>query len=125
MIDCIASHHIPQDKDHKVVEFEYAKNGMINLQTTYAILNTTLPEVPQERWVELLAINARRILNIPVPTIAENSEASLTLFLPKEDWVFELSNVLSFSKNTPFVGKQFTGKPLGIYHKNKLTLNQS
>lgn len=123
-IDCIASHHIPQDKDHKVVEFEYAKNGMISLQTTYAAVNTYLPEVPQERWVELLAINARRILNIPVPTIAEGNEASVTLFLPKQEWTLNLEDIASRSKNTPFAGQTFTGKPLGIYHKNQLTLNK-
>ncbi|WP_346237139.1 dihydroorotase [Niabella insulamsoli] len=125
LVDCIASHHIPQDKDHKVVEFEYAKNGMLGLQTTYSILNTVLPEVPQERWVELLALNARRILDIPVPTIDEGATASLTFFQPKEAWKFEQRDILSYSKNSPFVGKEFTGKPLGIYHKNKLTLNFS
>lgn len=124
VIDCITSHHIPQDKDHKVVEFEYAKNGMISLQTTYAALNTHLPEITQERWVELLAINARRILNIPVPTIAEGSEASVTLFQPKQEWTLELKDIASKSKNTPFIGHRFIGKPLGIYHKSKLTLNK-
>jgi dihydroorotase len=123
VIDCIASHHIPQDKDHKVVEFEYAKNGMISLQTSYAALNTYLPEISQERWVELFAVNARRILNIPVPTIAEGNEASITLFLPKQEWVLELKDVLSKSRNTPFIGQKFTGKPLGIYHKSRLILN--
>ncbi len=123
LIDCLVSHHIPQDTDHKVVEFEYAKNGMISLQTTYAAANTHLPDVSQERWVELLAINTRHILNLPVPTIAEGNEASITLFLPKQEWVLELKNIASKSKNTPFIGQQFTGKPLGIYHKNRLTLN--
>ncbi len=122
-VDCIASHHIPQDKDHKVVEFEYAKNGMVSLQTTYATVNTHLPEIPQDRWVELLAINARRILNMQVPTIAEGNEASLTLFLPKQEWVLELKDIVSKSKNTPLTGQKFTGKPLGIYHKGRLILN--
>ena len=123
LIDCIASHHIPQDKDHKIVEFEYAKNGMISLQTVYAVLNSTLPDVPQERWVELLAINVRKILNLPIPTIAEGNEASLTLFQPLEKWTLNLEDVKSHSKNSPFIGQKFTGKPLGIYHKNQLTLN--
>ncbi|MCH5688502.1 hypothetical protein LWM68_32105 [Niabella sp. W65] len=107
-----------------MVEFEYAKNGMISLQTTYAALNTHLPEITQERWVELLAINARRILNIPVPTITEGNDASVTLFLPGQEWTLELKDIASKSKNTPFAGYRFTGKPLGIYHKSKLTLNQ-
>lgn len=123
-IDCIASHHIPQDKDHKIVEFEYAKHGMIGLQTTYATLNSTLPEIPQQRWVELLSINPRRILNIPIPSISEGNEASITLFQPTQEWDFEVGNVKSISKNSPFIGNRFTGKPLGIYHKNQLTLNK-
>ena len=124
LVDCIASHHIPQNKDQKIVEFEYAKNGMISLQTVYAILNSTLPEVSQERWVELLAINTRKILNLPIPSIVEGGEASITLFQPTEEWTFGLDDIKSISKNTPFIGQRFMGKPLGIYHKNKLTLNQ-
>ncbi len=123
-VDVIAAHHIPQDKDHKIVEFEYAKNGMISLQTAYAAINTVLPQVPQGRWVELLCVNPRRILNMDVPTIAEGNEASLTLFLPGQQWAFDEKDILSRSKNSPFIGKQFTGRPLGIYHKNKLTLNK-
>jgi len=123
LVDCIASHHIPQDKDHKIVEFEYAKNGMLSLQTVYAALNTTLPDVTQERWIELLAINPRKILNLDIPSIEEGNIASITLFNPQEEWVLDQGAVLSISKNTPFIGKAFKGKPLGIYHNNQLVLN--
>ncbi len=125
LIDCIASHHIPQNKDQKIVEFEYAKNGMISLQTAYAVLNSILPDVPQQKWIELLAINPRKILNLSIPSIAEGGEASITLFQPKEKWTFDEGSIASISKNSPFINRHFTGKPLGIYHKNKLTINQS
>ncbi|GAB3012505.1 dihydroorotase [Niabella terrae] len=123
LIDAVASHHLPQDKDHKVVEFEYAKNGMLGLQTLYGALHTALPEISEERWVELLAINPRRITSLPVPTIETGREASLTLFQPEEKWIFEKQAIRSVSKNSPFIGQDFTGKPLGIVHKNQLTLN--
>ncbi|MBO9618816.1 MAG: dihydroorotase [Niabella sp.] len=121
-VDCIATHHIPYDADHKVVEFEYAKNGMIGLQTAYAVLNTVLPEVPQERWVELLAVNPRKILGLPEAVIAEGAPASLTVFNPGEKWQLDADAILSQSKNSAFVGKPLTGKPLGIIHKNQTNL---
>ncbi|HOZ84304.1 MAG TPA: dihydroorotase [Niabella sp.] len=123
LVDCIASHHIPQDKDNKVVEFEYAKNGMIGLETTYSIVNTAMPEVSQERWIELLAINPRKVMGLDVPTIAEGSLASLTLFSPDESWTLHENEIASLSHNSPFIGKTFKGKALGIINNNQLILN--
>ncbi|WP_018628608.1 dihydroorotase [Niabella aurantiaca] len=122
-IDCIATHHIPCDTDHKMVEFEYAQNGMIGLQTAYAVLNTVLPEVPQERWVELLSINPREILGLPVPSIEEGNTASLTVFSPQQQWELSVGAILSRSKNSAFSGKPLTGKPLGIIHNNQTNLS--
>src|SRR5688572_17988621 len=53
IIDCIASHHFPQEKDSKVVEFEYAKYGSIGLQTSFAAVRTVLPELSIEKLVAL------------------------------------------------------------------------
>ncbi len=123
IIDCIASHHFPQDRDHKIVEFEYAQPGMIGLQTAYAALNTVLPSIKQEKWVELLAINPRKVLGLDIPTIDIGRNASLTLFNPKTNWQLREEDIRSSSKNSPFTGMELAGRPIGIIHNNKLVLN--
>lgn len=121
-IDCITTHHMPYDTDHKMVEFEYAKYGMIGLQTAYAAVNTALPTITQDRWVELLAINPRKILGLPIPTIQEGAPASLTLFSPSLEWTPQAKDFFSKSKNSAFINKPLTGKPLGIIHNRQTNL---
>ena len=123
-VDCIASHHSPQDTDHKVVEFEYAKAGMISLQTSLAAVCTALPQISAERLVELFYVNAARIFDLTPKRIDLNEEASLTLFSLREGWTFVPDKNLSRSRNTPFFGFSFTGKPLGIINKDRVFLSQ-
>ena len=122
-IDCIASHHLPHEADSKETEFEYAKNGMTGLETVYAVLRTSMPELKEEKAVDLLSINPRRLLKLNAGSIKENEKACLTLFCPGAEWIYEKKNIQSRSKNSPFIGKKFTGKVIGIINKDQVHLN--
>jgi dihydroorotase len=123
-IDCIATHHLPHEKDSKVVEFEYAKNGIIGLETAFGVVKNCMPSLSAERLVELFSIQPRKIFNLPIPKVAENEKACLSLFEEDQKWTFENKDIRSRSENSPFVGKELTGRPIGIINKNQLFINQ-
>ena len=120
-IDCIASHHMPQDTDHKMVEFEYALYGMTSLETLYALVKEAIPELSEEQTVKLLSTNARKIFSLENAMIENGKRASLTLFHPNLKWKKERNH--SKSGNTPFNGKSFNSKAVGIINKDRLFLN--
>ena len=122
-VDSIATHHMPQEADSKVLEFEYAKNGMIGLETCYSVLKTVLPEVPETKWVELLSINPRKIFGLPQPLIAVDQPATLTMYNPAATFTFTNEGIHSKSKNSPFVGKNLNGQIIGIMNKQHLSIN--
>jgi dihydroorotase len=122
-VDCIATHHFPHEYDSKVLEFEYAKPGMIGLETAFAALNTVLPDIKPEKWIELLSIKPREIFGLGKSVIKEGTWASLTLFDPAYKWKVTENDLKSKSRNSPFVGKELTGKTLGIVNANKFLLS--
>ncbi|MFZ1453569.1 MAG: dihydroorotase [Ferruginibacter sp.] len=120
-IDCIASHHQPHHWDDKVCEFEYAKHGMLGLETMFAVLMSV--GLPAEDFVQMQTINVRHIFGLPIPEIKEGEMASLTLFIPGQEFTFEENMIRSKSKNTPFIGKKLKGKVVGIINKSNIHLN--
>lgn len=123
IIDCISSHHFPHEKDSKIVEFEYAQYGMIGLETAFAVVSTMLPELSLEKLITLFSTAPRKIFDLPSASVKENEVASLTLFT-NDKWVVNSGDIKSKSSNTPFVGKELRGRPLGIINKDKVFLKE-
>lgn len=113
-IDCIASHHMPHETDSKVLEFEYAKNGMTSLESCFRAVITAISDLSSARIAELFSLNARSIFGLPVPSIREGQPAIITLFSPRGNETFSAKENFSKSKNTPFDGRTLAGKIYGI-----------
>ncbi|MBW0178395.1 dihydroorotase [Sediminibacterium sp.] len=120
VIDCIASHHIPQDWDHKTCEFEYAAYGMLGLQTVFAVLNETIPGLNDEALVALLSNNARNIFGLTQTNIQEGAEAELTLFSRSAGSMLTKENLKSKSANTAFMNRPMKGAVLATIHKGQI-----
>ena len=123
-IDFIASHHLPQNYDAKVCEFEYAKNGMIGLESLFGVVWTLV----NEQWsiaefIETLSVSPRKTFGLPIPEIKEGTTATLTLFNPTTKYTFEENNILSNCKNSAFIGKQLMGKVIGIINGPHIHIN--
>ena len=125
-VDCIASHHFPQNRDSKICEFEYAKEGMIGLESLFGVLGklaTWNLELGIDKLVNILAVNPRKIFGLQIPEIKEGAAACLTLFNTDEEYIFDEKMIKSKSKNSPFIGKKLKGKVIGIINKGKVELN--
>ena len=123
-IDFIASHHIPQNYDSKVCEFEYAKNGMIGLESLFGVVWATV----NAQWtigelIERLTVAPRKTFGLEIPEIKEGVTATLTLFNPAEEYTVAEKDFKSKSKNSAFVGKQLKGKITGVINGDKIHLN--
>lgn len=122
-IDCIASHHLPQNWDNKVCEFECASIGMIGLETVFPVINNIFPNISSARLADLLSNNARKIFSLDQPSIKENELADLTIFTKEGAFIYNEADIKSKSRNSPFIGKQLKGKVIGVINKDKVYLN--
>ena len=120
-VDCIASHHIPQHWDDKTCEFEYAKNGMIGLETVFGAINSYSTNL--DKLIDMLTVSPRRLFGLHTGSIREGATTCLTLFNPAAEFTFEESMIRSRSHNSAFIGKQLKGKVIGIINKQKVILN--
>ena len=119
-IDIITSNHRPVEEEGKNLEFFNADFGALGLQTTYSLYNTHLSKViDAESFVEKVAIQPRKLLNIDLPLIEEGAVANLTIFDPNYEWSFSKKDILSKSKNSPAIGMELKGKVIGIVNNGK------
>ncbi|MBL7856649.1 MAG: dihydroorotase [Cyclobacteriaceae bacterium] len=118
-IDVICSGHTPHDAESKDLEFDLAEFGMINLQTFGSNLVALSQAVAWDVLLEKVTQAPRRLLNLEIPKIGVDEKANLTLFDPARTWKLDERTNFSKSKNSPWFGKEVTGKAVAVFNNSK------
>ena len=113
-IDVVSTDHAPHIESEKDVEFNRAPFGIIGLETAIAVLATELISAGVIGWNEIARAMSQRpaeILGLNKGTLSEGADADITIIDPNEKWVCKKEDIRSKSKNSPFIGTEFKGRP--------------
>lgn len=123
-VDCIASHHRPQEWDAKAKEFEYASEGMNIQELAFAVAwHAVKDKVPADRLIDALSVQPAAILGLKKPAISKGAAADLTLFSLSGQT--QKRQLKSLSQNNPFIDMVLPGSVVGIVKHNKVVFNQN
>ena len=112
-IEAIASDHAPHCAFEKEVEFDKAPFGILGLETELALSLMTLVHknlltLPQ--LVEKFTTGPARLLRLNKGTLSVGADADITVMDPAHEWVYDVNQTASKSRNTPFHGWSLKGK---------------
>jgi dihydroorotase len=116
-LDIIASGHAPRASEKKMQELDAAPFGMINLETTLALVITRLIAPGHLDWPIALAkltINPARALGLAKGTLRIGADADITVIDPNLRWIVDPTRFKSKSQNTPLAGVELQGKAVHV-----------
>lgn len=112
IIDVIASDHAPHTENEKDIEFDRAEFGVIGLETELAVSISELVKPGILSWPELaekLSLNPAKILGLDKGNLGAGSDADLVIVDPDKEWRLRKDDIVSQSKNSPFIGRKLSG----------------
>ena len=111
-IDVIASDHAPHERDSKLVEFAEASFGIIGFPTTLSLALELVKagKLSRTRAIEALTTLPAQIFGLEGGTLAVGSVADVTVIDPVIAWTLTEKEIVSKSKNTPFIDRALRGK---------------
>lgn len=126
-IDAVATDHAPHGGEAKSQPWELAPSGMLGLQTALPVVLTTL--VASGRLAPLDAVarfttgpaSVRRVDGHGGP-IAAGRPANLAVVDPAAIWTPRAEDLLSRSRNSPFLGRPLTGRIVHTLLRGRFTL---
>jgi dihydroorotase len=122
-VDAIATDHAPHTIQDKEVEFDYAANGVIGLETAFGLTVSMLVEgevltLPQA--IARLTSEPARIFGLPKGTLSIGADADVTIVDPAREWVVDIAKSASKSRNSPFHGWKLRGQVLATIVSGKI-----
>ena len=112
-LSVLATDHAPHAREKKERELDQAPNGIVGLETFLPLCITHLIVPGHLSWPAMLAkmtCNPARILGIDRGTLRAGKPADVTVIDPHADWTIDAASFKSKSRNTPFHGRNVTGR---------------
>lgn len=114
VIDAIATDHAPHTGNMKMQELERCPFGVTGLETAIALTLEELVypgEISLKHMVELFTTGPARVIGLDRGRLFVGGPGDVTLFSTSREWVFDVNESQSKSKNSPFHGRRFRGGP--------------
>ncbi|MGI6657044.1 MAG: dihydroorotase [Desulfobulbus sp.] len=112
-LDAIATDHAPHSILEKERTFDVAANGIIGLETSLPLSLALVRDglIDALRLVELMSSGPAAILRLPAANgLRPGADADLTLIDPERRFVYTADQVVSKSRNTPFLDWELQGQ---------------
>ncbi|MYA79744.1 MAG: dihydroorotase [Acidobacteriia bacterium] len=114
VIDAIATDHAPHTGNMKMQELERCPFGVTGLETAIALTLEELVypgKISLKHMVELFTTGPARVIGLDRGKLFVGGPGDVTLFSTSREWVFDVNESQSKSKNSPFHGRRFRGGP--------------
>ncbi len=123
--DAIATDHAPHSILEKEVEFDMAANGIIGLETALPLTLALVRDgvITERQLVELMSVNPANILGLKAGSLTTGAEADITIINPDLQFHFLKDQVVSKSKNSPFLGWKLQGRAVLTMVGGRVTHN--
>ena len=124
-IDVIATDHAPHSTLEKDIEFDQAANGIIGLETAVPLALSLFRKghINEARLVELLSVNPARILGVAGGSLAIGAAADITVIDPGQRFILRSGDIVSKSRNSPFIGTRLQGRAVLTLCGGRITHN--
>ena len=111
----IASDHAPHSVEEKSKEYDKCPNGILGLETMLPVVYTNFIKTglaTHQQFVDWFVNNPAKIFNLPVNKIEVGERANIAVLDIKTERVYTEEEIVSLSKNSPFIGFELTGYPV-------------
>lgn len=113
IMTCISTDHAPHSAEEKNCSMKKAAFGIVGLETAFGLSVTELVEGGYLTPMELAAhmsLEPAKVIGIPKGDISEGKCADIAIVDLKEKWIVDPEEFASKGRNTPFAGRELTGR---------------
>lgn len=118
VVTVLGTDHAPHSADEKALPFEEAPFGFVGLESALGLYVEgliTSGAISWPRLIALLTLEPAKLCGLDrmgLGRLVVGGPADITLIDPGEQWILTRDDLVGQSWNTPFLGRELTGRPV-------------